>query len=65
MEAGTARSQERVPDEVLMVKCECGHQECFHHRQPTSMLGFFAQDKPTKACNIKECACLRFTKVEE
>lgn len=40
--------------------CECSHHSCFHRPIPTGVRAMFA-DPPSKACNVKDCACLRFT----
>jgi hypothetical protein len=49
-----------------MDKCECGHASCFHKiAKQSALVGFFVGDaEEGKACNVKECACLRYTKVQ-
>lgn len=56
---GKNKKNERITNLVQRL-CECGHQSCFHHPMPTGIRAMFT-DAPPKACNMKECYCLRFT----
>lgn len=47
-----------------MTKCECGHESCFHRKEPKGVSTLFVQP-PSKMCNAKECQCMRFTPINE
>ena len=46
-----------------MVKCECGHESCFH-RGKASMIAEWKGQVP-KTCAVKDCYCVRFTPLED
>lgn len=48
-----------------MVRCECGHESCFHRAVPSGVSAMFNRPAPgAKSCNVKDCMCLRFTPKE-
>jgi hypothetical protein len=44
----------------VLVKCECGHETCFH-RQKGPLEGMFG-GSVEKTCAVKGCECVRYTK---